>query len=79
MKKYTGTIAQLIAQGLTINGNKPLDQSSMSVLTRLGMAREIGKMEKAPGTRGSAATIWEVDSEVTVTFDAVAPSPAIAA
>lgn len=79
MKKYTGTVAQLVAMGLTVNGNIPLDQSALSVLTRLGIAREIGIAEKAgPSTRGKAAKVWEVDSEMVVKFDAVTTSAAAA-
>ncbi len=64
--KLTGTISELVADGkLTING-VPVGQPEMSVLTRLGFAKEIGTVERpevAEGEkrkRGPAAKIWEI-------------------
>lgn len=63
-----GTVAELVAKGLTVNGMK-MDQTGMSFLTRLGLAREAGTVPKKEG-RGKAATIWEVDVIINVNMTA---------
>lgn len=67
-KKITGTIAELVAMGLTING-KVMKQGELSTLTRLGLAKQVGEAEKKG--RGKAAAIWELESSSTLKLEAV--------
>lgn len=57
----TGTIAELSNPdtGILING-QPVGQPELSVLSRLGMLKEVGQVERPAGQRGPAAKIWEV-------------------
>lgn len=63
-----GTVAQIIARNVSING-KTLTSGDLSMLTRLGegkFCRKVGTADKTPGTRGRAATIWEIDPSFAV-------------
>lgn len=67
---YRGTIAEL-ADKITLGG-KVLGQIELSNMTRLGngtFARAVGTVPKAPGTRGRAATIWELSPEINMSFE----------
>lgn len=64
----SGTVKELIEMGLTVNGVK-MDQTALSFLTRLGIARAVGVAPKSPG-RGKASTIWELDESITTTMTA---------
>lgn len=68
-KTIRGTISELLAMGLTING-EVVTQSALSTLTRLGMARKAG--EKEQKGRGKAATVWELSPTMTLELHAVA-------
>lgn len=59
MSSIKGTISELVATGLTINGI-PVGQPEMSVLTRLGFATEVGTVERPEGKRGPAPKVWEL-------------------
>ena len=55
-----GTISELVEGGpLSINGI-PVGQPEMSVLTRLGLAKEVGTVERPAGKRGPAPKVWEI-------------------
>lgn len=55
-----GTISELVAGGrLSING-VTVGQPEMSVLTRLGFAKEVGTVERPEGKRGPAPKVWEI-------------------
>ncbi len=71
---FRGTIAQLIGMGLTMNGVK-MDQTCLSVLTRLGVARKDGEAPKS-GPRGKAATIWVIEADSTLNLTAVVATDA---
>ena len=58
-----GTIAELAGR-VTVNGNV-VDQPGLSVLTRLGIGKQVGVTEKPENQRGRAATIWEFPLEST--------------
>lgn len=58
-----GTIAEL-ANKVTVNGNL-VDQPGLSVLTRLGIGKQVGVTEKPDNQRGRAAAIWEFPLEST--------------
>lgn len=68
-KVYRGTVAELLAMGLSINGVK-MDQTGLSVLTRLGLANAVGKQEKK--SRGQSATIWEIPHTIDTKLTAIA-------
>lgn len=69
MTQIVGTIKELVARKLSING-KIVSQPQLSNLTAAGLATEVGKAPKAPGTRGKASTIWAFESQATLSFDA---------
>jgi len=69
-KTYTGTVKDLVKMNLTANGQK-LDTAMLSVITRLGMARNVGQAPKPEKTRGKAATIWEISEETLFKITAV--------
>lgn len=63
---YRGTIKELIAQNIKINGEVP-SQVEFSMLTRLGeggFAKKVGVRGPAPGSKGKSSTIWEIDPSV---------------
>lgn len=55
-----GTIKELVGNKIKMN-DVLLTQSDLSVLTRLGVAMNVGTASKAPNSRGRASTIWEID------------------
>lgn len=58
-----GTIKELIAQGLKVNG-VPLGQAEFSVITRLGngsFATNVGIADRPAGQKGKPSTIWEIN------------------
>lgn len=60
---YRGTIAELVAQNISLNG-KTLGSADWSVITRLGkgsFANEVGKVKKVEGSRGKPSTVWEIN------------------
>lgn len=74
MQSYKGTVAELVQQGITVNG-VALDQPTLSLLTRIGRGdfiKAVGVAKKAEGTRGKAATIWEVNPTGALSFTLVA-------
>lgn len=58
----TGTIAELLTMGITVNGH-PVDNAQLSVLTRL-FGKPIEKIAAKGGSRGRKSTIWELDSNM---------------
>ena len=56
-----GTIAELVG-AVTING-LPVDQPTLSALTRMGIGKKVGTAEKPEGQRGPAPTIWEFTTQ----------------
>lgn len=77
-KIIRGTVAELVAMKLTINGVK-MDQGTISTITRLGLARASGEGAKIKaGARGKAPTIWELDSTINMNLAVVAPGELMA-
>lgn len=67
-KKITGTISELVAMGLTING-LPMSQGFLSSLSRIGAMKQVGEAPKKG--RGKAAIIWELEPSTTIKLEAV--------
>lgn len=70
----TGTIKELVARAITFNGNL-LGQPELSVLTRLGIAREVSKI--STGSKGKPATVWEFPCEGNFSFAANDAAPGV--
>lgn len=65
MNVYTGTVKQLVAQGVSVNGVK-VKPTDISALARLGLAKIVGNVPAATG-RGKPANIVELsDTALTV-------------
>ena len=59
---FQGSVKELISQGVKVNG-VPVDAVSLSIMFRFGIAKEVGVKEKAPGTRGRAGKIFELQDK----------------
>lgn len=78
--KIQGTLKEL-ASKVTFNGQK-VTLPQLSILTTLGkgvIAHEVGKAPKPDGQRGRAASIWELDTDATTGFAALAAGAAVVA
>lgn len=65
MNVYTGTVKELTAKGVAINGVK-VKPTDISALVRLGLAKVVGNIPSAKG-RGKPANIVELsDTALTV-------------
>ena len=71
---FQGSVKELISQGVKVNGVL-VDTVSLSVLSRFGIADEVGVKEKAPGTRGRAGKIFKLQGKpgFVVTAEEVKP------
>lgn len=67
--KITGTLQQLSGK-VRVNGHLRTGPQ-LSALTAMGIGVKVGEADKAPNTRGRAATIWEFPESVTLTFESV--------
>lgn len=62
-----GTIKELVAQGVTVNGSV-VGQAELSMLTRLnGFATKAGTVPQPEGKKGKPANIWELNDSGTFT------------
>lgn len=59
-----GTVAQLLAKNIAING-VPLNQNSMSVLTRLGFFKNGGATFSKEGSN-RPSVVWEIDPDSSI-------------
>ena len=59
---FQGSVKELISQGVKVNG-VPVDAVSLSIMSRFGIAKEVGVKEKAPGTRGRAGKIFKLQGK----------------
>jgi hypothetical protein len=59
---FQGSVKELISQGVRVNGVS-VDAVSLSIMSRFGIAKEIGVKEKAPGTRGRAGKIFKLQGK----------------
>ena len=69
MAKITGTLQQLDGKVMVNGFARTAPQ--LSALTALGIGKKVGEADKAPNTRGRAATIWEFPDTVTLNFESV--------
>lgn len=56
---YVGTAQNYIQAGVEING-LPVDSVALSILSRFGVVKVVGKTERKPDQRGKASTIYSI-------------------
>lgn len=67
----TGTIAELVARKLCVNGVKG-DQPYISFLVRIGALKPIGNVENGKkGRGGKTAAVFSIDLDQPITFSMV--------
>ncbi len=61
-KSFTGTAKQMQAAGVTVNSSA-VDAVGLSIMARYGVAKVIGKAEKASNIRGRAGAIYRLQGK----------------
>lgn len=67
MSKITGTVSELLASGLSVNG-VPVNQSEISVLKKFGICEVAGKVTPDAPRRGKPAYIYSFPTSGKLTF-----------
>lgn len=59
---FQGSARELIGKGVKVNG-RAVDQVSLSVMVRYGIAKEVGTCEKVQGKRGPVGKIYKLQGK----------------